>query len=75
MSPPPPPVSNEPAINPLNNEVARESGYRPGFGLMDDEEGSPNADLEFEAPLTLSGTGLRGELEPYEQGQLPINSP
>lgn len=75
MSPPPPPVSSEPVISPLNNEVARESGYRPGFGLMDEEDGPPHADLEFEAPLTLSGTGLRGELEPYEQGQLPLTAP
>ena len=77
MSPPPPPIPSAPASSPLNNEVARESGYRPGFGLMDDEEGSPPAGLEFEAPLTLSATGrgLRGELEPYEQGQLPLAAP
>jgi len=75
LSSPPPRVQSEPTISPLNNDVARESGYRPGFGLMDDEEGLPHADLEFEAPLTLSGTGLRSELEPYEQGQLPLTAP
>lgn len=70
----PPPISNAPPASPLNNEVARESGYRPGFGLMDDEDKPPHADLEFEAPLTLSatGAGLHEELEPYEQGQLPL---
>ena len=72
--PPPPPVSTAPAVSPLNNEVVNESGYRPAFGLMDGE-GSQHADLEFEAPLTLSDTGLRAELEPYEQGQLPLTPP
>ncbi|MDB4836904.1 chromosomal replication initiator protein DnaA [Marinomonas sp.] len=70
--PPPPPVAKEPPASPLNNEVARDSGYRPGFGLMDDEDTAPHADLEFEAPLTLSSSALRGELEPNEQGQLPL---
>jgi len=73
--PPAPPV--EPVSSPLNNDVANESGYRPGvgFGLMDGE-GTQHADLEFEAPLTLSGVGLRGnDLEPYEQGQLPLTPP
>ncbi len=79
ISPPPPPIPSAPVSSPLNNEVARVSGYRPGFGVMDYEESTPHADLEFEAPLTLSptGKGLRGELEPNEQGQgqLPLVAP
>ena len=79
ISPPPPPIPSAPVSSPLNNEVARVSGYRPGFGVMDYEESTPHADLEFEAPLTLSSTGkgLRGELEPNEQGQgqLPLVAP
>ena len=79
VSAPPPPISSPPVSSPLNNEVARVSGYRPGFGVMDYEESTPHADLEFEAPLTLSpnGKGLHGELESNEQGQgqLPLAAP
>jgi len=33
-------------LSPLNNEVARDPAIRSGFGLMDDEEGSPPAGLD-----------------------------
>ncbi|KZN14505.1 chromosomal replication initiator protein DnaA [Marinomonas sp. TW1] len=72
--PPPPPVHQNPPVNSLNTTTVSESGYRPGFGLMDEED-SPHADLEFEAPLTLSTAGLKGDPEPYEQGQLPLTPP
>ncbi|OUR85302.1 chromosomal replication initiation protein DnaA, partial [Marinomonas sp. 42_23_T18] len=46
--------------------------YRPGFSLMEDST-EKHADLEFEAPLKLSDSGLIGDLEPYRQGQLPLS--
>ncbi|GAB3487140.1 chromosomal replication initiator protein DnaA [Marinomonas epiphytica] len=73
-SPPPPPIQPDPVVAPLNNEVVNESGYRPAFGLMDDEAGQ-HSELEFEAPLTLSDSALKADLEPYEQGQLPLTPP
>lgn len=73
INPPPIPTPSEPTPPPINNDTINETGYRPGFGLMDDDV-SDVSEIEFEAPLTLSDDG-RGELEQYEQGQLALTPP
>ena len=76
-TPPPPapaPKSPEPASALMAAEPSFESGYSPGFSLMDDDI-RDGPEIEFEAPLSLSDSPARIEPEPYEQGQLPLNPP
>ncbi|TPE55386.1 chromosomal replication initiator protein DnaA [Maribrevibacterium harenarium] len=68
-TPPAPVVPSTPAPP---SEPRPQSAYRPGFSLMGDSD-EMVSDIEFEAPLTLSDQDLaRPEMEPYEQGQLPL---
>ncbi|WP_191601717.1 chromosomal replication initiator protein DnaA [Marinomonas algicola] len=70
--PSPPPKSSMETVAPVREEVSKPS-FHAGFGLMDAEADS-RTDIEFEAPLKLKESSLIGSLEPYEQGQLPLNS-
>lgn len=71
-APPAPAPIIETVVAPMSEDLSSGVSYRPGFSLM--EEGTEkHADLEFEAPLKLSDSGLIGDLEPYKQGQLPLS--
>ena len=71
-APPAPVVPSTPAPP---SDPRPQSAYRPGFSLMGDSD-EMVSDIEFEAPLTLSDQELvRPEMEPYEQGQLPLTPP
>ncbi|TDO97419.1 chromosomal replication initiator protein DnaA [Marinomonas balearica] len=75
-TPPPSPPPVVETKTPPVVKVENDSGYRPGQ-IMDESSEEPVSGLEFEAPLTLSDTEafLNGDLEPYEQGQLPLTQP
>lgn len=71
-SSPPPPAPK--TVDNLVIERDKEDTLKSDFGLMVEQE-EAKADIEFEAPLTLSETSTLGETtEPYTQGQLPLSS-
>ncbi|MCZ2721842.1 chromosomal replication initiator protein DnaA [Marinomonas sp. 15G1-11] len=72
-STPPPRPATESTPVALTREDVSQPSFHTGFGLMDAEADS-RTDIEFEAPLKLKESSLIGSLEPYEQGQLPLNS-